>query len=59
MLTNLHIKLSTKTLNFYDYTVGVLIGAGAATGSIVPIPFIVALMVLSFKGTLNDTNSRG
>ena len=59
MLTNIHKKLSQKNLNFYDYAVGVLIGAGAATGSIIPIPFIIALMVLSFKGTPNDTNSRG
>ena len=59
MFTKLHKKLSAKTLNFYDYTVGVLIGAGVATGSVIPIPFIIALMVLSFKGTPNDTNSRG
>ena len=57
MLISIHNRLSEKKFNFYDYTIGALIGAGAAVGSLVPVPIILVLMVLSFKGASNDTSN--
>jgi hypothetical protein len=57
MFTNIHNRFSEKKFNFYDYTIGALIGTGAATGSLIPLAPILVLGWLSFKGVSNDTSN--